>query len=73
MHTLATQSWYYRQIFAMGEGKRPDPELGPIAALIANRQHEEQKARSLLGGVQCVGQVYAGPKDAAGDERKAAL
>ena len=73
VHTLATQSWYYRQLYTMGQGKEPDAGIGPIAALIANRRHEEMKARSLLGGVDCVGMVYAGPKDGGREGGKAAL
>jgi 2,4-dienoyl-CoA reductase-like NADH-dependent reductase (Old Yellow Enzyme family) len=60
---LATQSWYYRNIYSMGiAGKNKTVEdLYPIQALRENWAHEKEKAKNLKGMIiECEGSVYKG-------------
>ena len=60
---LATQTWYYRNIYNMGmEGKNKTvQELYPLKALQENWAHETEKAKHLKGMPnECEGSVYKG-------------
>jgi 2,4-dienoyl-CoA reductase-like NADH-dependent reductase (Old Yellow Enzyme family) len=37
LNALGAQAWYYQQLRRMGEGRSPDPKLGLVAALRAER------------------------------------